>query len=161
MPTNIVHIRSRFWPRFLRWAVGFQFGWALFIAVGVAVRVLDGDGLPPIELVPGWGFVSGVLALLALFIAYRRRNLGCAEITPRGVRTLSPRMFHSWACLGTIRVKAGPLGNRWLEVMPDYAPPFKLTAHPTDPAAVLDALERFAGEHHPLTRAYATLLDMA
>lgn len=58
-------------------------------------------------------------------------------------------------------MKAGPFGNRWLEVTPDYATPFKLTAHPTDPAAVLEALERFAGEHHPLTRAYATLLEVA
>ncbi len=158
MPDRVL-IRSRFWPRFLRWAVGFQFAFALLVGTGVASRGLNGEPLASLKDIFSWAVTAALLGGFCLVLAFRRRNFKAAEITPRGIRPLDPRNFHSWACLGTVRVKVGPFGNRWLQVNPDYAPPFVLTARPHDPDGVLDALERFAGPDHPLTQAYSTLLD--
>jgi len=161
--TEKVPIRAPFWSRYFRWAVVFQIGWAFFLGFGLLLRGVGGDWQLREELVYAWAIVSGVLAVLALFIAFRRRHLGCAEITPAGIRPYTIRhgwdIRYRWAEMETVRVKAGPFGNRWLEVVPKDAPPFKLTARPTDPLGVLDALERFAGPDHPLTQAYATLLS--
>lgn len=83
-------------------------------------------------------------------------------LTPTGICPYALRhgwdIRYRWAEVETVRVKAGPFGNRWLEVVPSDAPPFKLTARPIHSAEVLDALERFAGPDHPLTQAlWATI----
>lgn len=158
--TEKASIRAPFWSRYFRWAVVFQVAWACFLGFGLLLRGVGGEWELREELVYAWAIVSAVLALLSLVIAFRRRHLGCAEITPRGIRTLEPRNFHRWACLDTVRVRAGPFGNRWLEVVPNDAPPFKLTARPLNSLDVLDALERLAGPDHPLTQAYAMLAEM-
>lgn len=165
-PPELVRLRAAFWPRYFRWAVAFQLAVAMLFGFGFALQVVSYGWAPPNDSY--WyalGILSTSMAVVALAAAVRRRDYGCAELTERGVRPFSYRygwdIRYGWEVLETVRVKAGPFGNRWLEVVPDEHPPFKLTAHPTDPAAVLEALERFAGEHHPLTRAYATLLEVA
>ena len=163
--TDRVLIRSRFWPRYFRWALAFQFGWVLYLGIGVAIRVLNGQGLPPIESVLAWGIVSGVLAVMSLVLAAGRWNVDAADIIPRGIRPLRRASRwdrrYPWALIETVRVKAGPFGNRWLEVVPRDEPPFKLPARPSDPDAVLEALEQFAGPDHPLTQAYHALNPLA
>jgi hypothetical protein len=158
-----VVIRSAFVPRFLRWTVGFQLGIIALTALGVLVNGLQGRELftrvDPFVLVQP----SVVFAVLAVFIALRRRSVGAAEITAAGIRpfTRSVRWDrrYPWPLVELVRVRAGLVGNRWLEVCPTGEPKFILTARPTRPAEVLDALERFAGPDHPLTRAYAETLD--
>ena len=163
MSTDRVLIRSRFWPRFLRWAVGFQLAFALLVTTTVVSRGLNGEPLVDLDDAIGWGAIAAVLGGFCLVLAFRRRNFEAAEITPAGVwpylKGWGRDPLFPWALIDTVRVKAGPFGNRWLEVVPTDAPPFKLTARPHDPDGVLDALEQFAGPDHPLTQAYSTLLD--
>ncbi len=164
MPTHHdrVVIRSRFWPRFLRWAVGLQLGLALLHLVGLVIEGVRGRGWMPTEVALSMGIVSVVLAALALVIAAGRWNVEAADIIPRGIRPLRRASRwdrrYPWALIESVRVKVGPFGNRWLEVVPLSEPPFKLTARPSDPDGVLDALEQFAGPDHPLTRALYSVL---
>jgi hypothetical protein len=156
-PADRVVVRARHGPRFLRWAIGFQLGLASFVGSGFVIEGVWGRGWMPVQAVVNLGALTGVSGLLATGITFGRRNTGAAEISPKGIRPLDPRNFHRWECVGAVRVKAGPFANRWLEVVPNDAPPFVLTARASDPDALLDSLERFAGPDHPLTRAYATL----
>jgi hypothetical protein len=158
-PPERVVIRSRFWPRFLRWAVGWQLLISLFAVLVVLARGLNGRPLGSPHEVPALGVTSAVFALIALGLAVRRRNVDAAEITPDGV--LPQEIWggwarvYPWAAIESVRVRSGIVGNRWLEVVPTGGPKFIVTASPTDPAGVLDALERFAGQDHPLTLAFA------
>lgn len=163
--TERIFLRARFWSRYFRWAITFQLGWALLLAFVWAMRCIQGGWWMPEQVEMSWVIVAGVLALFALAIAVRRRNLGCAEITPIGIRPYTRRhgwgwgLRYPWAKIYTARLKAGPFGNRWLEVMPLDDTPFKITARPSNPDAVLDALERFAGPDHPLTLAMAEVVE--
>lgn len=158
-----VPLRARFWPRFFRWAVTFQVLWAAFIGFGMLLRGMSGEWQLPLRALPVLATVSGLLAFVSLLAAVRRRNLGCAEITPQGIRPYTIRhnwdIRYRWSEITSVRVMVGPFGNRWLEVIPDSALPFKLTSHPTNVNDVIDALERFAGPEHPLTRAVAEVAE--
>lgn len=158
-----VVIRSAFLPRFLRWAVGFQIGIIAITAMAVVVNGLQGRELfsrvdPVVQAQP-----SVVFAVLAVLIAVRRRNVGAAEITAAGIRPFGRAARwdrrYPWPMVELVLVRSGLVGNRWLEVCPAGEPKFILTARPTDPVAVLDALERFAGPEHPLTLAYSHLTE--
>ena len=158
-----IPVRARFWPRYFRWAITFQFGPLLLFGLNAVFKGIRGDWALSVDFFLTWGVISVVLALLSLYIAVRRRNLGCAELTPPGIRPYTTRhgwdIRYRWSELETVRVKAGPFGNRWLEVVPTDAPPFKLTARPHDPLEILDAFERFAGPDHPLTLAMAEVTE--
>ncbi len=163
MPAELVAIRPRFWPRFLRWGGGCQLVLGLLVGPVVVIRGLNETPLiePAESVVLGTFFI--LLGLIALGMAVRRRNLGRADISARGIRPYrlyGTDMLYRWAEIATVRVRQGPLGNRWLEVVPAGEPPFPVTAYPTDPTGVLEALEEFAGPDHPLTRAlYAVMGD--
>jgi hypothetical protein len=152
-----VIIRTRFWPRLLRWAVGLQLCFALLVGLGVVLRGLNGRPLSSPGEAEALAGLSAVFAVIALLISVRRRNLGRAEITPAGIRPFNRAgrwdRRYPWSMVETVRVKAGLLGNRWLEVCPTGEPYFNLTAYPANTAEVVDALERLAGPDHPLTRA--------
>lgn len=163
--SELTPLRARFWPRYFRWAITLQLGPLLLFGLNILYRGAGGDWDVATEVFVIWAGLSVVLAALALLVAFRRRNLGCAELTPKGIRPYTLRhgwdFRYAWAVIDTVRVKAGPFGNRWLEVVPDGAPPFKLTARPSDSDAVLEALEEYAGPDHPLTQAYHALTPTA
>lgn len=158
-----VFIRAHYWLRVLRWAVGFQIGLALLLGFSLASRGLSGGLTLSADDIYVLAVGSIGLTLLALLTARRRRDVGAADMTVAGIRPLNRASRwdrrYPWAMLETVRIRVGLIGNRWLEVCPTGEPKFVLTARPTDPVGVLDALERFAGPEHPLTRAYAQLLD--
>lgn len=162
-PIRVI-IRSRFWPRFLRWAVGLQLGLVLPLGLGLVSRGLQGvEQMAPREF--GVLAVSSAsLAVVAAAIAIRRRNVGAAEINPSGIRPFTDRgrrpPWHHWEELDSVLVRSGLVGNRWLVVCPFGKSSFVLTARPIDPTSVLDALERFAGPDHPLTLAMAEVVDL-
>lgn len=165
MPTSAerVAIRPRFWPRYLRWAVGGQTLLAALVGPVVVVRGLNGVPLLEPHEPTFWGGLSGLAAVLAVVLAVRRRNLGRADISARGIRPFrlyDPDTLYRWAEIATVRVRQGPVGNRWLEVVPAGRPPFPVTAYPTDPTGVLEALEEFAGPDHPLTRAVGAIVEV-
>lgn len=162
MPAERVAIRPRFWPRFLRWGVGCQLVLGLLVGPVVVIRGLNETPLiEPAERIALASF-SVFLGLGALGMAVRRRNLGRADISARGIRPYrlyGTDMLYRWAEIATVRVRQGPVGNRWLEVVPAGEPPFPVTVYPTDPTGVLEALEEFAGPDHPLTRAMGVVQD--
>lgn len=161
-PVRVV-IRSRFWPRFLRWAVGLQIVLGLSVGFVVLMRGVNGRSLFSSGEWMGWATVSAMFAAMALGLAVRRRNVGAAEITPAGIRSFDRvelwYISYPWPLIETVRVRAGLVGNRWLLVGVTDGPTFVVTASPADPIAVLDALERFAGPEHPLTRAFTVIVE--
>jgi hypothetical protein len=125
------------------------------------LRGMNGQPIGANELFV-FGFISVFFAFVALGFALRRRNIGSAEVSPIGIRPFLTsggwKWRFRWADIEAVKVRSGPVGNRWLEVEPGTGPRFVLTAYPTDPVGSLEALEHFAGPGHPLTRAMAMVV---
>ena len=160
-PARVV-IRSRFWPLFLRWVVALQLLFALVVVVTAGSRGACGLPLVGQNDPVNWGGTFALLGLSGFAMTAAQRNLDRAHLTLVGIRPARGLWMrgelYPWSQIESVRVKTGRFGIRWLEVWPLTGELFLLTAHLTDPAGVLDALERFAGPNHPLTQAYATLL---
>jgi hypothetical protein len=117
----------------------------------------------------GWDDVFGCSvgfagsAIGSAVIAWVSRWYTGAELTAAGVRPFYPtgqrhRVF-GWDQLSDVRRwNRGVLG-RFLWVTPDGGTPFVLPLRPTDPGGFREAVERFAGPDHPLTRAVAEVID--
>jgi len=154
-----VVIRPRFWPRFMRWAVGFQLAFGLLVGVTVASRGLNGQPLFDLKDGMSWGVTSALLGGFCLFRTLLWRNVEGAELSETGIRPLNRasrwKRRYPWPDVSAVWVRVGWFGKRWIEAQVGDDPPFPLTTRPSNPDAVLDALERFAGPDHPLTLAMA------
>lgn len=147
-------VRHRLWFLCLRWAVLVQAVLTLFVGAFLIFRMVSVGH--PTDLV--WG---GMLYLPAtaytLFLAVRHWSFVRLWLTATGVGHSGK--FIRWQWVTQVRRRYSVLYGWVLAVESDVGGKITLPAHPADFDGFREAVERFAGPNHLLTRAVAAIAE--
>lgn len=150
------NVRHRLWFLCLRWVVIVQAVLTILVGAFLLVRMVTTTNMLPAEfLCSGLMFVPATA--YALFLAVRHWSFVRLWLTAAGLGQSGT--FIRWQRVINVRRRYSLLSGWVLVVESDSGGTITLPERPTDPEAFREAVERFAGPDHPLTRAVTEVMD--
>ena len=157
-------VLPRFWPIWLRTAVRVQGAVAaILFAVWAFRAAVAREFLAPNGWeVPVWSF--GLAALISSVWAARRWWGSRALLSIDGIHwphRLGGRtpVYIYWNSITVVQRRHGWTSGKWLRVVSEYGNAINLPERPADFDGFREAVERLAGEVHPLARALAEIAE--